>query len=142
MPRREPERVEVVAGRLDLAAVDDLVAEAEEDVLDVAAHLRRRVERAAPPRAQRPEQLGGQRDVDPLGRELRVELGALELGLSRLDGLLDRLARGVERHAGLAVADVAERELQLALAPEVVDARVVELAERPGGGDGGERLLP
>ena len=44
MPRREAQRVEVVAGRFDFASVDDLVAEPEEDVLDVAAHLRRRME--------------------------------------------------------------------------------------------------
>ena len=146
MPRREPERVEVVAGRLDLTAVDDLVAEPEEDVLDVAAHLCRRVERAAPARAERPplaagDQLGGQCDVDPLRRELRVELGALEPVLLRLDGVLDRYARRVERHAGLPVAYVAERELQRALAAEVANTRVVEIGERPGRGDGGERFV-
>jgi len=58
-----------------------------------------------------------------------------------LDGLLDRLASRVERHAGLTVAHVAERELQVALAPEVADARLVELRERPGRGDGSERLV-
>ena len=42
--RREVERVEVVVGRLDLAAVDDLVAEPEEGVLDLAADLGGRVE--------------------------------------------------------------------------------------------------
>jgi hypothetical protein len=50
VPPGEAEGVEVVPGRLDLAAVDDLVAEPEEDVLDVATNLRRRMERAAPPR--------------------------------------------------------------------------------------------
>jgi hypothetical protein len=42
-PRRVPggevEAVEVVVGGLDLAAVDDLVAEAEEDGLDLPADL-------------------------------------------------------------------------------------------------------
>jgi hypothetical protein len=33
------ERVEVVPDRLDLAAVDDLVAESEKDVLDLADDL-------------------------------------------------------------------------------------------------------
>ena len=44
---REVERVEVVVRRLHLAAVDDLVAEPEEDVLDLAADLRDQVEMAA-----------------------------------------------------------------------------------------------
>ena len=39
VPGREVERVEVVARRLDLAAVDDRVAEAEEDVLHLAPDL-------------------------------------------------------------------------------------------------------
>src|SRR5437762_3269615 len=112
MPRRESERVEVVANGFDLAIVDDLVAEPREDVLDVAPRLGRRMERTAAAWPQRPEQLGGERDVDALGLEPPVDLRALELGLPRLDGLLDRLTRGVQRHAGLAVADVAQRELQ------------------------------
>ena len=41
---------------------------------------------------------------------------------------------------GLAVAHFAQRELQLALAPEVRDARVVELGERAGGRDRVESL--
>ena len=44
MARREVERVEVVARRLDLAAVDDAVAEPEEDVLDLAPDLGDQVE--------------------------------------------------------------------------------------------------
>ena len=44
MTRREVEPVEVVVRRLDLAAVDDPVAEPEEDVLDLAADLRDQVE--------------------------------------------------------------------------------------------------
>ena len=51
VPGREVERVEVVARRLDLAAVDDRVAEAEEDVLDLAADLRDEVQLAARRRA-------------------------------------------------------------------------------------------
>ena len=47
MPGREVERVEVVAGRLDLAAVDDPVAEPEEDVLDLAPDLGDQVQVAA-----------------------------------------------------------------------------------------------
>ena len=47
MARREVEPVEVVVRRLDLAAVDDAVAEPEEDVLDLAADLGDQVEPAA-----------------------------------------------------------------------------------------------
>ena len=141
MPFGEAERVEVVAGRLDLAAVDDLVAEAEEDVLDVAADERGRVQRAARPQPRRAEQPRRQRDVGALGLQARVELRPLELGLRRLDRLLDRLPGGVQRHPGLAVAHLAERELQRALASEVVDAHVVELGERPCRGDGGDSFV-
>ena len=51
--RREVERVEVVARRLDLAAVDDPVAEPEEDVLDLAPDLRDQVQAAAGVAARR-----------------------------------------------------------------------------------------
>ena len=47
VPRREVQALEVVVRRLDLAPVDDLVAEAEEDVLDLAADLRDQVQMAA-----------------------------------------------------------------------------------------------
>jgi hypothetical protein len=46
--QRLVERVEVVPNGLDLATVHDLVAEAEEDVLHLAADLRQRMEMAAP----------------------------------------------------------------------------------------------
>ncbi len=52
-----------------------------------------------------------------------------------------RLAHRVERHAGLAVAHLAQRELQRALATEIADAHLVELGERPRLGSGGECLL-
>ena len=48
MAGREVEPVEVVVGRLHLAAVDDAVAEPEEDVLDLAADLGDQVQVAAP----------------------------------------------------------------------------------------------
>ena len=53
MPGREVERVEVVPRRLDLAAVDDRVAEPEEDVLDLAPDLGDEVELTAPDRRSR-----------------------------------------------------------------------------------------
>ena len=40
MPIGKAERVEVVPRRFDFAAVDDLVPETEEDVLNVTPHLR------------------------------------------------------------------------------------------------------
>ena len=103
--------------RLDLAAVDDLVAEPEEDVLDLAADLRDQVQVAARARLAR------QRDVDDLLGQPAVELGALELG----PALGDRAARAASRSAlsdaaGLAVADLAQRLLQLALPAEEADA--------------------
>src|SRR5882724_13184777 len=134
MPVGKAERVEVVAGRLDLTAVDDLVAEAEEDVLDVPPHLRRRMKRAAASRAHRPEQLRGQRDVHRLRGEPRVELLALELLLPRGECLLDRFTSSVQDHPGLAVADLAQRELQVRLASEVLDPQILELRGARGGG--------
>ena len=111
MPGREVERVEVVARGLDLAAVDDRVAEPEEDVLDLAADLRDEVEPAA--RDRRPRH----RHVDRLLAQAAVELGAPQLLLAAVDRRLEALAEGVQRDAGLAVADVAQRELERALAP-------------------------
>ena len=73
----ERELVEVVLDGLDLAVVADLVAEAEEDVLDLAADLRDRVEVAER------QLLARERDVDDLLAQARLELGALELARSR-----------------------------------------------------------
>ena len=62
MAGREVEPVEVVARGLDLTAVDDAVAEPEEDVLDLAADLRDQMQ----PPTRVPA--GRERDVDALGR--------------------------------------------------------------------------
>src|SRR5437588_4214517 len=140
MPLRESERVEVVPGGLDLAAVDDLVTEAEEDVLDVAADLGRRMKRSPAAEPQRPEQLCWQRYVGALRRQLRLELRALQLVLPRRERLLDRLAGRIQGDTGLAVAHLAQRELQLRAATEVADARLVELGGRRRGLDRGQRL--
>ena len=53
MPRVERELVEVVLRRLDLAVVSNLVAEADEGVLDLAARLRDRVQMAERERDRR-----------------------------------------------------------------------------------------
>src|SRR5205085_11655021 len=53
----------------------------------------------------------------------------------------EAFAERVQSHARLTVADVAERELELALAAEIAHAELVELVERRGRGDLGRRLL-
>jgi hypothetical protein len=56
------------------------------------------------------------------------------------DRLLDRLARRVQDDARLAVAYLAQGELQRRPPPEVCDAGLVELRERTRTGDRVERL--
>ena len=121
MPRVEGELVEVVLDRLDLAVVADLVAEAEEGVLDLPPRLRDRVQVAER------ERLARQRDVDTssVSRRSSAARSSLLCGASTRP----RAGRGaVQRHAGLAVADCAQRLRELALAAEVAHARVVQLA--------------
>ena len=115
------------ADRLDLATVDDLVPEPEENVLDLAHDLRERVQATAPQRRT------GQRHVQHLV-ELG-ELGPLELGLARVEGGLEPFSCGIERHPALAVTHAPERLLQLALTSEVPDARVVQRRARGRGRD-------
>src|SRR5204863_8792370 len=117
----------------DLAVVDDPVAETEEGVLDDAADVRRRVEM---PDLQL---LAGQRDVDGLTGERLLELLAAEPVEALGDGLFEALAQRVQRHARLAVADLAQRQLELALAAEVLDTQGIELVQRRGRGDLGRR---
>jgi hypothetical protein len=49
-----------------------------------------------------------------------------ELALAPLQGVFDSGARGVQRHPGLAVANLAQRQLERALAPEVANAKLLE----------------
>ena len=121
------ERVEVVARRLDLAAVDDLVAESEEDVLDVAPGLRRGVQRAAPAGPHAAEHLGGERHVGAFRGELVVELGVADRGAAGIERLLDLLADRVQADPGLAVADLAELQLQRARATEPLDRGLLDV---------------
>src|SRR5205823_13285583 len=60
--------------------------------------------------------------------------------LARRDGGLDRLAELVQREPALAVADLAQRQLQLALPSEVADARLAELGRVAGGRDRAQGL--
>ena len=129
---REVEGVEVVARRLHLAAVDDPVAEPEEDVLDLAPDLGDQVQPAAGVAA------GGQRDVDALGRQPRIELRPRQLGLAGVDRGLEPLAHGVQRHPGLAVAHLAQRLLDRALAAQVLDPDGLDLGRRRGCRSGGK----
>jgi hypothetical protein len=129
MPLREGELVEVELDGLDLAVVPDFVAEPEEGVLDGPADLRDQVQLAERPL------LAGQSDV---------EVGVLDdvrgqLSLALLQRLLDRGPRRVQRHARLAVAHLAQCELERALATEVADPELFQagLVRR---GDGGPCL--
>ena len=96
MARLVVEGGEVVVVVLDLGALDDAVAEADEDVLDLAARAGQRVQVAEVDRRR-----AGQRHVDSLGRQASVELRrleplarllqqALELGPRDVAGLADR----------------------------------------------------
>src|SRR6266516_230718 len=134
MCRGERELVEVVLDGLDLRVVPDLVAEAEERVLDDAADLGDRVQMADR------QVLAGQRDVDNLVAEAAVELLVLEQLLALGDGGLEALADAIQEHAGLSVADAAERLGELALAAQVADARVIELHGAARSGDRGARF--
>ena len=84
--------------------------------------------------------LPGERHVDDVLGQRAVELGALELRLAGRDRLLDRLARGVQGHARLAVAHLAERELEVARAAEVADAQLLELVGGRGSLDRAQGL--
>src|SRR2546430_16281189 len=110
MGRLEGERVEVVFVGLDLRVVPDLVAEAEERVLDDAADLGDRVQMADR------QVLARQRDVDNLVAEAAGELLVLEQLLALRDGGLEALAGALQEHAGLSVAGAPGRPGELALA--------------------------
>ena len=73
-------------------------------------------------------------------RSAPVELLAGERPLALVDRGLEPLADAVEQHAGLAVADGAERLRELALAAEVADAHVLDLVGRRRVGDRAARL--
>ena len=86
---RGVQRGEVVVGGLDVGAVLDGVAEADEDVLDLLADLGDKVLGAER------ELTAGQRDVGGVGLHLLCHEGAAELVLALLDGHVDVGADGV-----------------------------------------------
>ena len=133
MPGREVERVEVVARGLHLTAVDHRVPHPQEDVLELAPDLRDEVEVTAP------HTRAGHCDVDALLGEAAVELRSVQRGLSRVDRSLELLPQRIERHPRLAIAYLSQRELQLALAAEELDADVLDLIDRRGRGGSCER---
>ena len=81
--------------------------------------------------------LARQGDVDDLVAQPPVELLACEHRAAFRDGGLEVAAYAVQQHAALAVAHPAERLGELRLAPEVLDARVVELGLAGRAGDRG-----
>ncbi len=134
MAGRHVERVEEVVGVLDLVAVDDLVAETEEDVLDLAPDLREQVVVAAR------RCVAGKRDVERLLAEQPLEGRCAQGLLARVERRLERFAESVQRHPRLAIAHLAKGLLELALAAEVADARLLELVGAAGCSDRALRL--
>ncbi len=81
-----------------------------------------------------------ERHVDPLVVEPRVQLCAGELVLALVDRGLEPLAHRVQRHPGLAVAHLAQRLLDRALPPQVLDAHGLDRVGRGRGRGGCESL--
>src|SRR4029453_6437609 len=100
MPRRELELVEVVRRGLDLLVVANVVAEAQEGVLDGRADLRDRGAVAAG------GGLAGETPFERFPRQRAIELGALQRFVPAVERRLDRLARRIQCHAALTVADL------------------------------------
>ena len=111
MGERLVERVEVVPDRLDLATVDDLVAEPEEDVLDLAGDLRQRMQVAAP------HGRSGESDVECLVELLQLPEGDAPGGLAL--GLLEPHAQGIERPSCLAIPNFPQSLRQRRTAAEI-----------------------
>jgi hypothetical protein len=132
---------EVVVLVLDLGALEDLEAQPDEDVLELAADLGDQVQVTG-----RERRVAGQRDVDSILGEAPVELGLLERGAALGDQLLQPHAHrvgGLSHGAALLgrqLADRAQRRRQLGLPPEVADAQVLELRTRVGAPHRGLRL--
>ena len=129
----EVEAVEVVSRRLHLAAVDDPVAETEEDVLHLATDLGDQME----PTPRVPAH--GQRHVDALLGEPPVELGTRERRVAVVDRRLDPHAGRVQAHARLAVPHLAQRELERALPAKVLDPDRLDLVGARRGTDRRQR---
>ena len=125
--RREVERVEVVVDGLDLGPVDDVEAEPDEHVLDLALSLRHQVQAA-----DRRERVGRQRDVDPVLLQAVAQLGRREMAARCFDQPLELLPdlvcglTGGGPLLGRQLGDVAQQVRELRLAPEVADPDLLE----------------
>ena len=121
------ERGEVVVVVLDLRALDDLVAEPDEDVLDLAAGPGQRMQVPEPHRRG-----PGQGHVDRFGGEPAVELGPLVPLLGSGEQLLelaaDLVARLADRPPLLRgqIADPAQDRRQLGLPPQEPDPGLLD----------------
>ena len=106
--------------RLDLAAVDDLVAEAQEDVLDRAHDLRQRVQVSA--RQARARERDVERLVELLELFARDALSSLALGF------LQPFSQRIEGAPRLAIPpNLPQRLRQRCAAAEIRDVRLREL---------------
>ncbi len=123
MVRRLVERREVVVVELDLGALGDPVAQAEEDLDDLGGDLLDEVPRADRMRAAR------ERHVDRLGADAGVHGRRRQLGAARLERCLERLADLVGHLAdgrpllGGERAEPAQDRGQRALLAEKLDSR-------------------
>ena len=129
MPGRKVEAVEVVADGLDLPTVDHLVAETEEDRLDLPTDLRDQVAVAPGDRLAR------ERDVEDILGQRAIQGGSLERRTPLGDRSLEDLAETVQPFARVAVANLPERLLQVAPATEEANAGIVQLGQRRGAGN-------
>jgi hypothetical protein len=135
---RVVERGEVVVLVLDLRPLQDREAEPDEDVLELPADLGDQVEMPG-----RQGRIAGQRDVDPILGQPRIELLRLEplraLRQQGLEGPLDLVGLLPDRAALVVrqVADRAEGLRELCLATQIADAHLLQLARAAGSGNGG-----
>ena len=144
LPRRvvggDVERLEVVVVKLDLGTVEHRVAHRDEDLLDLAAHLRQGVERAPHLRCS------GQGGVEAFALALGGEPRFLEGSAARLDRRLDLLLEQVgplADDATLLRGQARDRREQLGHRALLADELAVDGAEGlgiTGGLDARQRL--
>ena len=132
---RRVEGLEVVVLGLDLGPVDDLVAHADEDVLDLALGLSHQMQM---PERRPPSREG---DVDLVFAQAVDQLLSLELLAPGFHGVLRALRIEVAHLAHFwtflrrQFGDGAQQQNQLGLAAQEAHPRVLERREIGGGGD-------
>ncbi len=135
------EGVEVEPGRLGLRPLRDLPAHRDEDVTE-GVH-----ERGDGMYGADRYDVYRNRDVDPFGDQRPLELGGTDLGLTRRECLLDLAASLAHASAGFLAGGgrqrtdltVGEREWRPVSC--VSQSRGLELGDRPGRAERGERLV-